>query len=43
MIADVIITTWFIELSTVIVLSVILGFMLGAMTTLQKTTLRKKK
>jgi hypothetical protein len=35
MIADVIITTWFIEVSLLIVLSVTLGFMLGVMATLR--------
>ena len=33
MIADVIITTWFIEVSTLIVLSVTLGFILGLIAT----------
>ncbi len=35
MIADILITTWFIEVSTVVVLSIILGFTLGAIATLR--------
>jgi hypothetical protein len=36
MLADVVITTWFIEVSTLVVLSVTLGFTLGLIATLRK-------